>query len=251
MKLLDLFCGAGGCAVGYHRAGFEDIVGVDVKPQPRYPFTFVKAGALEFLRCLKEADEIGDALGALNATGGLYLSDFDAIHASPPCQAYSRCKRIGNARPGHTELVDVTRTALESTGKPWVIENVEGAPLNRPLMLCGSMFGLPLIRHRLFESSVMLMNGTSCSCSHGERFGVYANKVTKIGTRAAAYTASSGRTHYRPQLGTLAEGQRAMGIDWMNRDELSQAIPPAYTEHVGLQLLEHITVSSARFAEAA
>lgn len=240
MRLLDLFCGAGGCAVGYHRAGFTDIVGVDINPQPRYPFDFFKAGALQFLRCLKEADEIGDALGALNATGGLYLSDFDAIHTSPPCQTYSRCRRIGNARDGHADLVDKTRDLLEATGKPWVIENVEGAPLRCPLMLCGSMFGLPLIRHRLFESNVMLMNGASCCCRRGERFGVYANKVTKIGTRAASYQDSSGRTHYRPHLGTLAEGQRAMGIDWMTRGELSQAVPPAYTEFIGRQLLSHL-----------
>src|SRR5688500_14342326 len=122
-RLLDLFSGAGGCSVGYHRAGF-DVVGVDVRPQPRYPFTFHQGDALEFCRA--------------------HAHEFDAIHASPPCQAYSVSRHI-NAGPDakqHPDLVDATREELERARLPWVMENVVGAPMHRPIVLCGLMFGL-------------------------------------------------------------------------------------------------------------
>lgn len=241
MRLLDLFCGAGGCAVGYHRAGFTDIVGVDVKPQLRYPFDFFKAGALEFLKCLKEADGIGDALGALNATGGLRLSDFDAIHASPPCQAFTRARHtpgaIGREYP---DLLTPTIKALDATGKPWVVENVPGSPLPSAIELCGTQFGLRLRRHRWFASNIFLFS-PSRPCRHTDGdLTVFGGVVQVAGSRGASYVAATGRTHYRQLRVPTGKGGDAMGIDWMDRWELSQAIPPAYTEFIGKQLLSHI-----------
>lgn len=133
--LLDLFCGAGGCSVGYYRAGF-DVVGIDIKPQPRYPFPMV----------------VGNALNP-----PFDVSDFDAIHASPPCQAYSRSRNNGT-NANAPKLIEQTRDLLRKSSRPYVIENVEGAPLLYPTLICGAMFGLSasgfdLPRHRLFECS--------------------------------------------------------------------------------------------------
>lgn len=205
-RLLDLFCCAGGAAMGYHRAGFE-VVGVDINPQPRYPFAFVQGDALEYV--------------------AQHGREFDAIHASPPCQAYSVTKPL--TTKAHPELVPQTRELLRAIGKPYAIENVPGAPLVDALMLCGTMFGLDVIRHRLFECDPPIFfppftcahDGKSTGCtsknkqSNGYRF------VTVVGH---AYVAE--------------EGRRAMGIDWMNRNELGQAIPPAYTEYIGRHLME-------------
>lgn len=202
MRLLDLFCGAGGCSVGYHRAGFDEIVGVDLHPQPRYPFRFVQADALEYL---KE-----------------YGHWFDAIHASPPCQAYTVARHInGNVHP---ELVDPVRVLLKASGKPWVMENVPGAPMPSAKTCCGLALGCRVKRHRLFESS-MDLEFPPCPKGHpGEWYTVFGN----------------GGGNGRPREGTGAIGRWAMGIDWMNRYELSQAIPPAYTEFVGKQLIAHL-----------
>ena len=134
-KLLDLFCGAGGCSVGYHRAGF-DVTGVDARPQPSYPFAFVQADALAYL--------------------GEHGREYDAVHASPPCQRYSIARRIHGNGETHPDLLEPTRAALVSNGRPWIIENVPGAPVRFPVLLCGLMFGLRVFRHRLFESSVLL-----------------------------------------------------------------------------------------------
>lgn len=143
MRLLDLFCGAGGAAVGYYRAGF-DVVGVDILNQPHYPFQFIQANALEYLE----------------AHGG----EYDVIHASPPCQAFTKYK---NARPNlpdkYPDLIMETRLALIKTTKLWVLENVVGAPVNGMIMLCGSMFGLDVRRHRLFECSIMIITPP---CNH-------------------------------------------------------------------------------------
>lgn len=212
--LLDLFCGAGGAARGYADAGFE-VIGVDVKPQPRYPFRFVQ----------------GDALDVL-AGWDLLRPRFDAIHASPPCQAYSALRTMPGQRK-HPELVDVTRRALVRTGLPYVIENVPGAPLKDPLWLCGSEFGLRsgrrhLKRHRGFESNLFLLGAGGCTCSGSLIGGVYGHGggAQKAGRRGWQFSAEHSR--------------EALGIDWMNRDELAQAIPPAYTRFIGEQLLAHL-----------
>ena len=208
-RLLDLFCGAGGAAMGYHRAGFE-VVGVDIKPQPHYPFTFVQADALEYV-----------------AEHG---REFDAIHASPPCQAYSALRSLHPLT--HAALVPETLAALRATGLPWVVENVPGAPLPDPLILCGSMMGLgaqchdstyrQLRRHRLFTSSVLIF--APGFCNHvGQPVGVYGH--------------GGGGQMTRGYKGTRAEYDEALGIDWATKAEMAQAIPPAYTEWIGRQLM--------------
>lgn len=207
--LLDLFCGAGGCSVGYHRAGF-DVVGVDIKPQPRYPFTMVVADAL---------------------CPPFDLAMFDVIHASPPCQAYSRSRNNGCHKKAPM-LIDAVRKLLLDSGKPFVIENVEGAPLDSAVTICGSQFGLgasgyDLPRHRMFESSHLLL-APGCSHRRGKTIGVYGNGTNSF------HRALMGRCLKE------SEKREAMGIDWMNRHELTQAIPPAYTEYIGKQLLEAI-----------
>ena len=212
--LLDLFCGAGGAAMGYHRAGFE-VVGVDIKPQKHYPFEFHQADALVYP-----------------------LEGFDAIHASPPCQHYSLATR---AHPGlrdkYPDLVAVIRGKLGGTNKPFVIENVPQAPLLNPLMLCGTMFGLRVKRHRLFECRPPIyFPSASCSCG---------NAKTKVGYHVQPSFARGARLLTVAGDNYCAEdGRIAMGIDWMTRKELSQAIPPAYTEFIGKQLLAVMGVSS-------
>ncbi len=210
-RLLDLFCGAGGAAIGYHRAGFE-VVGVDIEPQPHYPFEFIQDDWL-------------------SAVGGLGLDGFDAVHASPPCQAYSVMKTLHNARE-HPDLVAPVRDVLASSGKPYVIENVPGSPVRATLVLCGSMFGLRskrgyLRRHRLFEVG----NGPlilTPPCTHqGVAIGVYGH-------------GSAGLLGQRMRTANRDEARELMGTPDMTRDGMSQAIPPAYTEFIGVRLLEHI-----------
>jgi DNA (cytosine-5)-methyltransferase 1 len=217
-RLLDLFCGAGGAAMGYHRAGF-DVVGVDIKPQPHYQFEFIQADALEFLR-----ERLVDNLGWR----------FDAIHASPPCQAYTRAGALRTNKRDHPELIRPTRELLKATGLPYVIENVPGAPLRNPVQLCNTGFfprgnGLDweLQRHRLFEANFPLI-GVGCHHTSLPTISVVGHGATK---------ATRTRLGRNP---AIAEKRRAMGIGWMNRDELSEAIPPCYTEWIGDQLLDHI-----------
>ena len=219
-RVLDLFCGAGGASVGYYRAFGPDceIVGVDIVSQPRYPFAFVQADALEYV-----AEHGGE---------------FDFIHASPPCQVHSVTSPL--ARNGHLDLVATTRNALRKTGKPYVIENVPGAPLVSPLTLCGTMFGLRVIRHRLFEIWPESIWFPPAACSHNGR-ATSANTANRRGggknpgfKDGFAYITVSG--HSFP----AEDARRAMGIDWMTRDELAQAIPPSYTEWIGRQLLAAI-----------
>ena len=205
-RLLDLFCGAGGCAMGYHRAGF-DVIGVDLNPQPRYPFEFHQADAMEYP-----------------------LDGFDAIHASPPCQAFTAYRRRGDGvGDSYPDLIHATRDRLDAAGVPWVMENVHGAPLHNPLMLCGSSFGLDVRRHRLFETNFPWM---ALPCVHG--------------TQAPRFTPASNRENLRRtvEVGVwripLDVQQHAMGIGWMTREELSEAIPPAYTEHIGGYLLAEV-----------
>lgn len=204
-RLLDLFCCQGGAAMGYHRAGF-DVVGVDKDPQPRFPFEVVEADALEYLR----------------EHGG----KFDAIHASPPCQRFTAYRRRGcGVGDGAQDLIAPTRELLEASGKPWVIENVPGAPLREPTLLCGSMFGLDVRRHRLFETSFELL---APQCAHHLQRGSYPQATNR---RSRRRTVEVGV--WRIPLGTQ---RRAMGIEWMDLPGLSQAIPPAYTELIGRAL---------------
>lgn len=214
--MLDLFCGAGGCSMGYHQSGF-DVVGVDIHPQPRYPFPFIQADALIFL-------------SALIASG--QVTKFDAIHASPPCQAYTTLSSLHEKE--YPDLVAKTRDLLISTDKPYIIENVPGAPLRgAPLLLCGTMFGLRVLRHRYFENNVGLWMPPR-QCRHiGKASGAKTRGIRKD-LQNFEYLTITGHDFI------VADGQEAMGIDWMGQAGLAQAIPPAYTEWIGKQLIELI-----------
>lgn len=215
-RILDLFCGAGGCAVGYHRAGF-DVVGVDNRPQPNYPFAFVQADALEYVR------EHG--------------REFNAIHASPPCQRYTVGKSIHDSGDRHPDLVPPTRKALARSGLPWVIENVVGAPLRDAAILCGLMFGLRVLRHRMFEASFLLLAPPH---QRHPKHLTTGTVTAKRGGRGNGYsTGSHGLVCVAGNNFVREAGAAAMGIDWpMSRRELANAIPPAYTEFVGRQLMQ-------------
>lgn len=225
-RLLDLFCGAGGAAVGYARAGFE-VVGVDIVSQPNYPFEFVQADAL---RVLKEL------LGLAPAYTFPGNADLDAIHASPPCQAFSAAQSIRGRE--HPDLLTPTRELLNATGLPWVIENVPGAPMRKDLVLCGSMFslehrGFGVRRHRWFEFSDSTLAPLVSPCWH---------------RLPPAYIYGHGADNkHRERYGKTSVGDwsQLMQIDWMTRDELAQAIPPAYTELIGAQLLDHLRATAA------
>ena len=228
-RLLDLFCGAGGCAVGYHRAGF-DVVGVDIDPQPHYPFEFWQLDALEVLDWLLTGRwQVAE------------LRDLDAIHASPPCQAYSAGKNMWKNRlpdDRHPDLVEATRALLKATGLPYVMENVEGAPLTNYVVLCGDMFGLGVKRHRLFETSFFIWDPPICRPDHPDFFvSVFGGGALSRTPEGGSTTHGTGNFMQRRTHIKIREAERAMGIDWMSRTELSQAIPPAYTEFIGRQLL--------------
>ncbi len=213
-RLLDLFCCAGGAGAGYARAGFE-VVGVDIDPQPNYPFEFIQSDALKLPRD--------------------FLESFDAVHASPPCQSYSDlAKRNGN---GHMwpRLIEPARKLLRSLGVPFIMENVEGAPLINPVVLCGTMFPqLRVIRHRLFESNVPLVVP-----AHGKHPLVFTHDKRK-----AHYGKLDQNRSFVQVTGggncTIRNARTAMGIDWMTKNELNESIPPAYTEYLGRQLIQHI-----------
>ncbi|MGW6971699.1 DNA methylase [Streptomyces sp. NPDC054952] len=217
--LLDLFCCAGGAAMGYHRAGFG-VTGVDIRPRPNYPFTFIQGDALAVLADLIASGEI---------------RRFAAVHASPPCQ--KRCAlTIGtnNSRGWggtHVDLVAPTRELLDASGLPYVIEQPDGkANVRKDITLCGEQFGLAVLRHRNFE----LGRWTTERPKHprhrgyvrGWRHGVYRD-----GPYVAAYGEGGGKA-------TVPEAQAAMGIDWTDvREELTEAIPPAYSEWLGRAFL--------------
>jgi len=205
LKLLDLFCGAGGASHGYAMAGF-DVTGIDIKHGRRYPYKYIR----------------DDVRNYLNSE---YLQQFDIIHASPPCQTHSATKHLRNAQGNTTSKIDMikeVRAALIASGKPYIIENVPGAPLIDPIVLCGSAFGLKVRRHRLFESKLPL-KGTQCDHkTQGRPVGIYGSMRDEIPN--GGHTAK-----------TMDQAKEAMGIDWMLWGELVEAIPPIYTEYLGKQ----------------
>lgn len=224
-RLLDLFCCAGGAGYGYSKAGF-DVVGIDLNPQPHYPFPFIQTDALSL--------------------DSRFLSTFDAIHASPPCQSYSDlAKRNGNANEW-PRLIEPVREMLGKTGLPYIIENVEGAPLINPIVLCGTMFPkLRVLRHRLFEA-----NFTILTPPHKKH-----PKVHTFDKRKSHYGKTNEWKDFVQVTGggncTLAAAREAMGIDWMSKGEINEAIPPAYTEFIGRQLMAQMEFVQIRDAEEA
>ena len=198
-KLLDLFCCAGGAGMGYSRAGF-DVTGVDINPQPNYPFEFIQADAIDYV-----ADN---------------WDKFDAIHASPPCQKFSSMQHIHKNKDDHPDLIIPTIKFLDKINLPYVIENVVGAPLRIDLLLCGTMFGLPIAKHRIFTSNVP-MPILTMTCKHENLYDPYHG-------------------------GEMARGEReklgaAIGVDWfMTRPEVREAIPPAYTEFIGKIIINYL-----------
>jgi len=198
--------------MGYHLAGF-DVTGVDIRPQRRYPFEFIQADALDVL------------------TDATFMAAFDAVHASPPCQAHSKAQRLQGR--DHPELIAPTREALRRLGLPYVIENVPGAPLIAPVELCGCMFpGLGVYRERLFEAPWLAL-----APSHVP----HRDPVTKMGRPPRP----GERMHVVGNFSGVAAARKAMGIDWMTRDELREAIPPAYTRFIGEALIEHLREEAA------
>jgi DNA (cytosine-5)-methyltransferase 1 len=209
--LLDLFAGAGGAAMGYYRAGF-DVIGVDIAPQPHYPFRFIQADWEETL--------------------ALIAPWVDAIHASPPCQHYSSAGKAAKATLGYTypDLYALVRSRLLLTEATWVIENVEGAPAHHGVKLCGSMFGLPIQRHRTFESSQLMLLDRHCDHQ--------PDAITVTGHSPQRWLRGARRTVSRQEY------TKAMGIGWMTTAELVQAIPPVYTEWIGSQVLAHLEAAA-------
>jgi len=215
-KLLDLYCGAGGASTGYAEAGF-DVIGVDIAPQPHYPFPFVRLDALQL--------------------DPVYLDRFDLIHASPPCQRYSGMSKRWDRSGDHPDLIGPTRELLFASGVPFVIENVQGAPLLDALTLCGSMFGLrsgayQLRRHRLFEAHGVELWPAPAQCAHsGPALPVYGH--------AGGRSVRDGLSF--PGTAAWREG---MGISWMTGAELAESIPPAFTQWVGGRAMTQLRTSA-------
>lgn len=226
MRLLDLFCGAGGAAMGYRRAGFDEIVGVDIAPQPDYPFMFVQADAMMHP-----------------------LTGFDAVHASPPCQAFTqmsaRWRGKGTRADEHPDCLTPTLERFRALSVPWVVENVPGAvkAMGRVLRLHGGMFGLGVHRPRLFASNVLLLSMRAPQVQ--SPLGVYGKVDGRTTYRYRNNGNYKGKSLIRAWK-SVEEGQRAMGIDWTDDARaIAEAIPPAYTEYIGRQLLAHLQHEAA------
>ena len=216
-KLLDLFCGIGGTGMGFHRAGF-DVVGVDLYPQPDYPFEFHQGDALDFL--------------------AEHWREFDAVAGGPPCQASCTLTKGTNKGREYVQLIPETRRLMRATGLPSVIENVQGSDLRRDLTLCGEMFGLGVLRHRYFEVSGFDATAPAHKPHRGRvrgwRHGTYYD-----GPYVAVYGDGGGK-------GSVQEWQAAMGIDWTDdRKAIAESIPPSYSEHIGQQLMAQLEAKAA------
>lgn len=204
MKLLDLYCGAGGAAMGYYQSGFDDITGVDIIPQPHYPFKFVIMNALDYL----------DAFG----------SEFDLIHASPPCQRFSS---LGFDKQYKADWLTPTLNLLSLVNRPYVVENVPHSPMRKDLELCGAMFGLRVIRHRWFQTPCHIPAPVHPPHSQPiQNFSAWQSLTHQNYITVAGHTFSAH------------DGRIAMQIDWMTRAELAQAVPPAYTRYIGDWILK-------------
>lgn len=235
-RILDLFCCQGGAGTGYHRAGF-DVVGVDIDPQPLYPFPFHQGDAIEATRTLNQGGVL-EFTHRNGKTEWLGLADFDAIHASPPCQSFLSLGAVNKALGrdyDYPNLVGPTRDALIEAGLPFVIENVEPAKPHMidPVRVCGTGFGRPLRRHRMFESNVPL---SGVPCDHG----AFTEPKYWTGWRPKGEKRLSTVVQVYGNAGGQHEWRDAMGIDWMDRHGFVEAIPPAYTEWIGGQILEHV-----------
>jgi len=226
--------------MGYYRVGFA-LYGIDNRPQPHYQFPYICMDALEAMDRLLRGEGLTFSNGET-----LYLADFDAYHASPPCQddsiATQKWKNKGYVYP---QLIEPTRQLLINTGKPYVVENVTGAKkrLHNPILLCGLSFGLKVVRHRWFECSPFIMSpGHSSRQCHGAVTRKIAiNDPAGHGMPGHTYRALTVAGHGgNSQSFRWQDWQEAMGIDWMTKQELTQAIPPAYTEYIGKYLLEAI-----------
>lgn len=212
LKCLDLFCCGGGCSMGYYQAGFE-VVGVDNEPQKNYPFDFIQGDAFEYLAA--------------------HWQEFDLIHASPKCQKWSTITKTGTKKE-YPDQVAPIREMLIATGKPYVIENVERAPLFNAITLCGTMFGLNIIRHRKFETNPRIDFAPAACCHH--------KRVVKHGRPP------DHDKHFAAATGHFSDVEfvgKSMGIDWMGQAELAQAIPPAYTRWIGGQIINYLGYQAA------
>ncbi|HUO92279.1 MAG TPA: DNA cytosine methyltransferase [Rhizomicrobium sp.] len=222
-RLLDLFCCAGGAGVGYARAGFE-VVGVDITPQPNNPHPFIQTDALKL--------------------DPKFIALFDAIHASPPCQSYSDLAKRNRNADEWPRLIEPVREMLKRSGLPYVIENVEGAPLQNPIVLCGTMFPkLRVLRHRLFEANFEIVPPPHKKHPKVHTFDKRKSHFGKTDEWKDFVQVTGGGNC------SLAAARHAMGIDWMTKGEINEAIPPAYTEFIGRQLLQHLAmteISAAR-----
>lgn len=226
LRALDLFCGGGGASMGLYRAGFE-VTGVDIEPQPHYPFRFIRADAL---------------------MPPLRIDDFDLIWASPPCQASSILRQLPWLKDkAYPQLIPQTRELLMRSGRPYVIENVPGAPM-AGFTLCGRNFGLPCFRHRVFETSFFAFSPPHAKHRETIGRGRVLNDRGKGSLNASSARGSWGKGGVITVAGhqfKKCDGQRALGIDWMTRAEMAQAIPPAYAEFIGLAARRYLERAAA------